>query len=107
MGTRGRNTVVPGEEVPEDCSEQGREYHYQRYRIGSDNTFSDGAGYRGASECAHKVEERRQIDRGAEWEDPSAYHRRDRISRVMEAVDKVEQERDQHYRYDETKKHFC
>ncbi|MNV83066.1 hypothetical protein D3C71_1768430 [compost metagenome] len=97
MRGRGRKTLPPGDQVPDDAAQQRAQNHLRGNvdHIGVEQARRDCQRHGGAGQRADEVHERGQHHRPAGRKDFGRYNGGDGVCRVMEAVDELEDERGQ------------
>ena len=90
-----RQAGIPGDQIPDDRADQAGEYHRECHDVDVDHARADRLGDGSAErERCDEVEEGGPDDRLAGREDTRRNDRGDRVRRVVEAVDIIEEQRD-------------
>src|SRR5215472_4170827 len=95
MGRTGRETEIPGEDVPRDRPQKSRQHNLR-----GDQTYIDkSCAHCCRDSCSEKVSGEKVEHRGPEYGHAGAQYasrdyRRDRIGCIMESVHVIEDERD-------------
>jgi hypothetical protein len=91
---RGRDAVVPGDDVPDDRAHEGAKHHILVNDMRVDGTRTHRLGHVDADgEDGDEVEQRGHGNRGLGFQHPGRHHRRNRVGGVVEAVHEVEDQR--------------